>query len=344
MSVMESLTPCRLRRLSPSKGEKTPCFRRPYSPFEGESRRRRQGVPTSRANGQSGFSLFELLVGLVLMLLVGMVAFRLFQQSDRSFRDQNLIVEMQQNVRAVATQIADELKMGGQNVPIYNSRFDSAPLEAAQMILNGSDGSRILFRSGVTNVNGRSTGPPLAFPIGAPATLTNVSNAAAFQAALGAVPPPGRFVYIYGKTQNLWSWVRAEVTAISTTLNTIAVTPAQSGTMGTTFTAPVSVSLEEAISYRLNGDAILRGVVTNFSSLTSPTMSESTIGENFTGLQFAYFDRNDNAITPNTLANRAQVWRVDITAVGQTSRNLTNGTRPTFAMTVRAFPRNAGVE
>jgi len=40
-------TPCRLRRLSPSKGEKTPCLPSYCSPFEGESRRRRQGVQES---------------------------------------------------------------------------------------------------------------------------------------------------------------------------------------------------------------------------------------------------------------------------------------------------------
>jgi hypothetical protein len=73
-------------------------------------------------------------------------------------------------------------------------------------------------------------------------------------------------------------------------------------------------------------------------------MAETTMGDNFSSLQFAYFDATGAAINPNTLTNRAQVRRVDITVVGRTARNLSDGTRPTFAITVRALPRNLGLE
>jgi hypothetical protein len=151
-------------------------------------------------------------------------------------------------------------------------------------------------------------------------------------------------VYLYGKTPNLWGWVRAEVTAVNVATNTITATPAQNGTSGSSFASPMMISLEEAVSYRLNGNVLLRGTVANFTNVTTPTMAETTMGDNFTSLQFAYFDGGGAAVTPDTLANRAQVRRVDITFVGQTARKLSDGTRPTFAITVRALPRNLGLE
>jgi Tfp pilus assembly protein PilW len=287
-----------------------------------------------------GFSLVELMLSLILTLMIAMVVFQVFRQSDRSFRDQNLIARMQQNVRAVATQISDELRMAGQNIPLYNGKFDAAPIEACQTILDGSNGTQISFRSGISNVNSRAT-TPLTYTIGTPATVT-VTDATPFNTAIGGVS--GRFVYLHGKTANLWSWVRAEVTAINVGTNTLTVTPAQNGSMGTTFANPITVSLEEGISYRLNSNTIQRGTVSNFTNLTSPTMVEAPVGNDFTSLQFSYYDRAGTAITPSTLASRAQVWRVDITVVGQTAQNLSNGTRPTFAMTVRTFPRNVGID
>jgi hypothetical protein len=280
------------------------------------------------------------MAGLVITLLLGMVAFQLFSQSDRTFRDQNQIAALQQNVRAVASQIADDLRMAGQNVPLYSGKYDAGPIEACATILDGSDGAQVVFRGGVSNVTSRAA-TPTTFTLGTSAVV-NVTSAANFNTAIGGVS--GRFVYLYGKTPNLWGWVRAEVTAIDTGANTITVMPTQNGTTGATFASPTTMSLEEGIRYRLNGDAIQRGTVSNFTNLTSPTIVESDIGDNFTSLQFVYYDRTGAAITPNTLAIRSQVWRVDATIVGQTSQNLSNGTRPTFAMTVRAFPRNVGVD
>src|SRR4030095_4874692 len=92
-----------------------------------------------------GFSFVELMLSVLLTLLIAMVVFRLFRQSDQGFRDQNQIIQMQQNVRAVATQIADELRMAGQNIPLYSGKFDAAPIEACQTILDGSNGTRIAF-------------------------------------------------------------------------------------------------------------------------------------------------------------------------------------------------------
>jgi prepilin-type N-terminal cleavage/methylation domain-containing protein len=60
-----------------------------------------------------GFSLIELLVGVSITLIIGMIAFQSLWYTDRTFRDDNLIAAMQQNVRAIAAQVEDELRMAG---------------------------------------------------------------------------------------------------------------------------------------------------------------------------------------------------------------------------------------
>lgn len=282
----------------------------------------------------------ELMGALVITLILGMSAMQLFQQGDRTFRDQNLVAAMQQNVRAVASQIADDLRMAGQNVPLYSGRFDAAPIEACATILNGSNGTQILFRGGVSNVISRAT-TPLTFTISTSAVV-NVSGAAPFNDAIGGAS--GRFVYLYGKTPNLFGWVRGEVTAVNTGANTITITPTQNGSAGTTFASPMVISLEEGIRYRLDGGTIRRGTVSNFTNLTSPTIVESEIGDNFTALEFTYYDRTGTTITPSTLATRAQVFRVDLRVVGQTSQDISDGTQPTYAVTLRTFPRNVTLD
>src|SRR5262249_11980297 len=127
-----------------------------------------------------GFSLVELLFGLSITLIIGMIAFRSLWYTDRTFRDDNVITTMQQNIRAIATQVEDELRMAGQNSPVYSGRFDNAPLEASQTILNGSSSSQILFRSGGSNITSRAT-TPLTYATGVPATVT-VANVEPFNA------------------------------------------------------------------------------------------------------------------------------------------------------------------
>lgn len=278
------------------------------------------------------------MVAMAITLVIGLSAFTMFRVNDQTFRDQNLIAGMQQNVRAVASQIAEELRMGGQGVPVYAAMFDTSVQEAATSILDGSNASTIRFRSGVSNVYSRATSP---LTYGGGSETVSVTSAAGFNTAIAGSTT--RFVYIYGKTASTWTWLRAQVSAVNTGANTITLQRTENGTNGTTFITAQTISLEEGISYRLNSGQILRGTVTDFTSLTAPTFTESVVGDNFTALAFTYTDRNGNAITPNTLANRAAVWRVDVTVTGQTSANLANGTRPTYAMTVRSFPRNLGV-
>ena len=76
---------------------------------------------------QTGFSLIEVLVALSIVLCLSTMMFQLFHQNERVIRDQTLIMEMQQTARIVASQIADEIRMAGQGVPVYSSTFDAVP-------------------------------------------------------------------------------------------------------------------------------------------------------------------------------------------------------------------------
>src|ERR1051326_1348627 len=216
------------------------------------------------ADGESfvlrkGFSLIELLIALVITITVGALLFHLFQQNERVVRDQGSLMEMQQTARVVMSQIADEIRMAGQEVPIYSSNWDGSPAEAVAAILPTSTSTRIDFRAGLSNTETAVTGSSaLDLSLYATYTLT-VSDGSAFSAALGTNWPSGKFVYIWGPTStSTWAWIRAQL--INITSSTLMVTPQQSSNMVSTvhFTASPTISLEEAVAIFLNAGALRR--------------------------------------------------------------------------------------
>ena len=174
-----------------------------------------------------GFSLIEVLVALLITLTVGDLLFRLFQQNERVVRDQASIMEMQQTGRVVIAQIADEVRMAGQELPVYSSNWDAVPAESVSPILPTSTNTRIDFRAGLSNtdtaVAGSST---LDLTLYVTRTLT-VSDGSAFSTALGTNWPTGKFVYLWGPAStSAWVWVRAQL--INITPTSLMVTPQQS--------------------------------------------------------------------------------------------------------------------
>src|SRR5215471_6787440 len=115
---------------------------------------------------QTGFSLIEVLVTLSIVLCLSTMMFQFFHQNERVIRDQTLIMEMQQTARIVASQIADEIRMAGQGVPVYASSFDTVPSEAVAVILSSSNASRIDFRAGLSNVETTTNTVALDFTLG----------------------------------------------------------------------------------------------------------------------------------------------------------------------------------
>jgi hypothetical protein len=262
--------------------------------------------------------------------------FQLFHQNERVIRDQTLIMEMQQTARIVASQIADEIRMAGQGVPVYSSTFDAVPSEAVAVILDSSNASRIDFRAGLSNVETSTEGGALDFNMGMPQSIP-------VQSTSGLLP--GKFVYVSGTaTGSAWSWMRAEVTAASST--TLTLIPRNTGTTDATihFTAAPAISLEEAVSIYLSGGSVRRAVAGSMSNPSSPAWSAANeIGKNFTALNFRYYDDNGAVVQPVSLSNRIRIMRVDIQLTVVVAAPLSNGSRPTYSLALRTIPRNLRV-
>jgi Tfp pilus assembly protein PilW len=289
-----------------------------------------------------GFSLIEVMMALGITLGIGLIVFQLFRQNERVFRDQNLVIEMQQTARAVASQIADEVRMAGEGVPVYASRFDSLAQEGAAVVLASSTNNRIDFRAGLSLVETSVTTPvPLDCTLGLSRTLT-VADGSSFLNALGTTTPSGKFVYIWGPANNqMWTWVRAELTRING--NTLTLTPRQ-GRVSSVFTRAPTLTLEEAVSFYLSGTNVKRATAADMTNLASPAWSAANdIGRNVTSLTFTYYDENNTPIDPGSLTNRFSIMRVDVRLVAQTSDALSDGSRPSHTLSFRTIPRNLRV-
>jgi hypothetical protein len=257
---------------------------------------------------------------------IGMVVFQLFRQNEQVFRDQNLIVEMQQNARAVAAQIADEIRLAGQGVPVYAATFDDAPSDAVVPIMASSTSTRIDFRSGLSNVDTFVASPlPIEFTVGTPTTFLTGSSSGF---------SPGDFVYVWGAGDSgTWGWTRAEV--IGTVSGSMTVVPRQTGSDAARFSSPPTVSLEEAISFQQAGTSIRRATMSG-----SSWSAANEIGRNFSSVTFTYYDTGGKVVTPGSLTERASIVRVDVKLVAQTTDVMSNGTRPTYTVSLTAIPRN----
>jgi prepilin-type N-terminal cleavage/methylation domain-containing protein len=279
-----------------------------------------------------GFSLIELLVALSVTMLLASMMFQLFHQNERVLRDQTLIMEMQQTARIVISQIADEIRMAGQGVPVYATASDAAPSEAAAVILGSSGSSRIDFRAGLSNIETAG--------LGAADFSLNTSQTMAVVSASGFAS--GRFVYIFGPTATRhWTWLRAELTSMSST--SLTLTPRNGGAADTAFhfTSAPTITLEEAVSIYSSGSSVRRATATNMTDLTSPVWSAANeIGKNITALSFMYYDVSGNTIQPTSLANRVAIARIDIQLTVQSANRLSDGRLPTYSLALRTIPRN----
>jgi len=281
-----------------------------------------------------GFSLIELLVTLFIALGLATMTFQLFHQNERVIRDQTLIMEMQQTARVVAAQIADEIRMAGQGVPVYASTFDTAPSEPVAVILGSSNASRIDFRAGLSNVETTiSVTGPIDFMIGVSRSVS-VASTAGFAV--------GKFVYVSGATTNSeWAWIRAEVVAISSA--TLTVIPRDTGTAETAihFASSPAVTLEEVISIYLGSGSVRRATATSTSNPATPAWSAANeIGKNVTALTFTYYDAAGNIVQPASLLSRLAITRVDMQLTVVTAGPLSNGSRPSYSLAMRTIARN----
>lgn len=281
-----------------------------------------------------GFSLAEVLIAMTVATILATMTFQLFHQNERVIRDQTLITEMQQTARVVAAQILDEIRMAGQGVPLYASTFDTAPSEAIAVIMGSSTANRIDFRAGLSNVETTlSEGGPIDFTIGVSRSI-NVASTAGLAV--------GKFVFISGATPNsTWAWIRAELTAVSSTSLTLIPRNTGNADMTIQFASPPTVTLEEAVSIYLSGGSVRRATSNNFANPSVPTwLPANEIGRNLTALNFSYYDAAGASVQPTSLSNRSAITRVDVQLTVVAGGPLSNGSRPAYSMSGRAIARN----
>jgi hypothetical protein len=292
--------------------------------------------------GERGFSLVGMLMAMVITMVVGLSAFQLFVQNERVFRDQNLILDMHQGVRAVASMMADELRMSRQGVPAYAASLEGNTQEGSQTFLNGSDASTVRFRSSIHSASALVQNTlPLSYTIGSTAVLS-VDDADAVFALVGTETT--RFVYMWGPSASAWTWLRARITSVNPITDTITVVPAQMSSLGGLIDWDPYLVVEEAVAYRLNGTDVERATSNDFTAMTAPGLAYEVVGENFTGLTFTYYDASDNVVNPTSLANRSLIRRVDFTLSAQTAEPLAStGNMGTYAVSMSVYPRNVAL-
>jgi prepilin-type N-terminal cleavage/methylation domain-containing protein len=284
-----------------------------------------------------GFSLVELLVAMLVTSVVAAMLFQLFHQNERVTRDQMLIMEMQQTARIVGSQIADEIRMAGQGLPLYAVRFDPVPSEAVAVFLASSGSSRIDFQAALSNVETTTAiNGPYDFSLGSTRSLT-VQSSSGFST--------GQFVYVsaYGLSSTP-VWLRAELAGVSSTV--WSVIPRNTGSTDTAvhFSASPAIALEEAESIYLSGGSVRRATAGNLADPANPVWGASNeLGKNVTALSFTYYNSTGNVVQPTSLSNRMSIARVDIQLTVQTAGPLSNGTRPAYTFAAKTFPRNARV-
>ena len=144
----------------------------------------------------------------------------------------------------------------------------------------------------------------------------------------------GDFIYVWGVADNgPWSWVRAEVTGISS--NILTIVPRQAARDPIRFVRLPTVSLDESVSFQISGTTIKRATASG-----SAWSAANEIGRNFSALTFTYYDGANRIIAPSSIADRRSIARIDVQVVAQTSELLSNGTRPNYSISLRAIPRN----
>ena len=293
-------------------------------------------------NAQRGFSLAELMVALTITAGISGLAFHLFQQNGNVFRDQSAIMEAQQASRVAISEVSDEIRMAGQSVPLFSATFDALPSEGAVAFLNGCTASRVNLRSGRSGIEATVTAA-VSLSHGIPTNVI-VSDASLFSGAIGNAPT-GRFVYIWGPAGGAWGWARAGVSTISAATQIIVLTVVEIGGSATSiqFTAPPTIGLEEAVTiYRdAPSGSLRRATATNLTDPASPVWAPANeVAANVPAFTLTYYDRTGAVVTPDTLAHRAAISRVDIGVTVQVENPLSNRSRPSYALSTRTIPRN----
>jgi hypothetical protein len=260
------------------------------------------------------------MIALAIGLGISAVAFRLFHQSERAFRDQAIITEMQQTARLLISQIVDDIRVAGQGIPPGLS----------DVILPGSNASRLNIRANWTGAEAMSTSPlPLSLTLGSPVTI-GVESTLGFSA--------NRQVFVFDGVD----WVRATINSVSGAAKTIRLTPTALSKPVMSLSMPI-LSTDEAVSiYRDPAlQAVRRTTSTNTENAAAPVWAAANeLATNVTELNFQYLDRSGMQVAVDTSVGRAQIVGIEVRITARTSTSLSDGSRPDYSLSVRTSARN----
>lgn len=270
---------------------------------------------------EGGFSLLEVLCATAITVGMGAAAFQLFHQNERIFRDQALILEMQQSARVVAAQVIDDIRQAGQGIPFA----------LGDTILPGSDSSRLNVRAGFSASESIVTSPtPFPLAVGSALSVV-VESTAGFSA--------GRQAFLW--TEN--DWARITISSVSGSSKSVRGIPSAISKPSLAFASPPTLSLDEAVSiYRDAGtQTVRRTTATNTEVPSSPSWAPANeLAANVTDFALLYYDRPGALLIPDTPARRSQVAAIEAHVRVRSSAPLSDGSRPTYSLSVRAIPRN----
>ena len=270
----------------------------------------------------TGFSLLETLLATAIAIGLSAVAFQLFHQNERIFRDQLLILEMQQGARVIVSQAGDDIRMAGQSVPPGLS----------EVILPGSGDSRLNLRTSFSATESVVvSGMPLPVTGGSAVTVVVDSTTG----------------FANGRQAFLWadqSWARATINSVSNAARSIRLTPSTVSSSPLEFVVPPAISLDEAVAlfWDSTTKTVRRTTGTNTENPASPSWAPANeLVANVLALSFLYFDAADLPVIPDSPERRAMVTSVEARVIMRASASLSDGSRPTFALSTRAVVRNA---
>jgi hypothetical protein len=106
------------------------------------------------------------------------------------------------------------------------------------------------------------------------------------------------------------------------------------------------MALEEAIALYLDNPSgtMKRTTATNMTDPINPAWAPANeLMPNVTSLQLDYYDESGVPLDIGMLTERAKVAQVEIHLVVQTAAELSNHTRPSYAISVRTTIRNATI-
>lgn len=268
-----------------------------------------------------GFSLIELIIATALTLALGAAVFQLFHQNEKVFRDQTLILEMQQTARMANTAMADDIRRAGQAIPPG----------LADILLPGSGASRLNFRAGFS------------------ARETVVTAAVPFSLSVGtaaSIPVEDTAGFSTSRQVFVWSgdlWARATVDSVYTSTRSLLITPLAASAPSIVFMSPAVVSLDEAVAiYRdTSTNGIRRTTATNTENPADPSWAPANeLASNVTGLTFLYYDAEGTLLDPSSSDFNGRVAAIESLVTVRPSSSLSNGSLPTFSLSIRSIPRN----